>query len=345
MNYQNLPAKVGFGAKAYSMLPSLAQTLIIHGSSVEVDEFVEKIKKITSSNVSFFQLRDERRSIKKIENLSKKFKDVDCFIIIGGGSIIDSCKVLFKSLTNNSDKKKFFIPTLLGSGSESSMTAIINTRSKKNIFIDESFLPDGIIYDFKILKLIRNDLLILGHIDALIHCYESLTSINSNPFSEFLARNTIKNFLENFKEKKNKFFEIDNEFIKELSLLSFNGGICQSNAGAGLTHALAHSTEELTKIPHSICISFFSKSILNYLILNHKNLSFEKFEEIQKHVSFLWDHLEKKNLFSDIKNFLKNNQNFEKVLELSKKDPCWRLFKLKIDEEFLKKNIKRSYET
>ena len=248
-------------------------------------------------------------------------------------------------MTNNSDKKKFFIPTLLGSGSESSMTAIINTRSKKNIFIDESFLPDGIIYDFKILKLIRNDLLILGHIDALIHCYESLTSINSNPFSEFLARNTIKNFLGNFKEKKNKFFEIDNEFIKELSLLSFNGGICQSNAGAGLTHALAHSTEELTKIPHSICISFFSKSILNYLILNHKNLSFEKFEEIQKHVSFLWDHLEKKNLFSDIKNFLKNNQNFEKVLELSKKDPCWRLFKLKIDEEFLKKNIKKSYET
>ena len=35
MNYQNLPAKVGFGAKAYSMLPSLAQTLIIHSEVLQ----------------------------------------------------------------------------------------------------------------------------------------------------------------------------------------------------------------------------------------------------------------------------------------------------------------------
>ena len=43
------------------------------------------------------------------------------------------------------------------------------------------FLPDGIIYDFSLYKNLKRERIILGHLDALTHCLESLNSINKNP--------------------------------------------------------------------------------------------------------------------------------------------------------------------
>ena len=60
----------------------------------------------------------------------------------------------------------------------------------------------------------------------------------------------IKNVIDNKIKYNSNFFYL-------ISLLSFNGGLAQSNSGTNLCHALAHAAEKITKIDHNECVSFF----------------------------------------------------------------------------------------
>ena len=62
----------------------------------------------------------------------------------------------------------------------------------------------------------------------------------------------IKNVIDNKIKYNSNFFYL-------ISLLSFNGGLAQSNSGTNLCHALAHA-EKITKIDHNECV-FFSFSL------------------------------------------------------------------------------------
>ena len=52
----------------------------------------------------------------------------------------------------------------------------------------------------------------------------------------------------------------------ELCILSFNGGLAQNNAGAGICHSLSHSTEEILNIPHQEAIGIFLKPSISLMI-------------------------------------------------------------------------------
>ena len=342
--YQNLPTKVGFGPKSYSLIgTNFSSGLVISGKSIDIDSIKTKIEKITSSEILHISIGKERQDLNSISKLASRYdtESIDYVIAIGGGSIIDFAKLFRQQLfkLRGYSCPLYVIPSVIGSGAESSMTAIINAPDEKIIKVQEDFIPDGIIYDYGILKSLSSEQIILGHLDAITHCVESLTSFNSNLFSQFLALFSLKEFVQHHDSSQMNFDELGKKDLAQLSLLSFNGGVCQNNAGAGLTHALAHSLESLSNKGHSLCIAFFLPVVLKYVYENDLTFSLKSEKNFNTYIDKRLAELCRSGVFDDINSFLKIESNFEECLTLASSDPCWRLFYKKVDNGRLKELI------
>ena len=66
MNFQNLPSKIGFGNKSYSILSKEKDVLIISGSNADQKVSFEKIKKILKRSVFIHKLNKDRFDPKKV---------------------------------------------------------------------------------------------------------------------------------------------------------------------------------------------------------------------------------------------------------------------------------------
>ena len=197
---QNFCHAVGFDNKGYSILETKIKSkpLLISGINSDSKYLKQKLKKIYGKSPFHLKVGKKRNSINYIENLLKKIqkKNIQILIVLGGGSIIDISKRIFYDLNKKNKKIKLYIfPSIPGSGSESSLSSIINLNGKKKIFISKDFLPDGVVYDSHLIKTCKIETILMGIIDALTHCIESSLSINKNYYLNFLSENTVNNFI------------------------------------------------------------------------------------------------------------------------------------------------------
>ena len=336
--YQNFIRTVGYDSKGYSILIKdlkfIKNIILISGSKSNYNYAFEKINRIFKKRPKHILLNYNRGDLDLINKIYlKNNKEVNTIIALGGGSIIDFSKRVVSKFRNNKKFYFYILPTLLGSGAESSISSIINTPQKKSFIVDEKFLPDGIIYDSNLIKTASKLSLIMGILDSFSHCIESLTSINKNHYLNFLSIETLNSFM-----KKNSIFNLinKNKFnYQDIATLSLNGGIAQSNAGAGICHALTHSSEKILKINHSEGISFFIRPVLKYLLIkNKKDLgSFD--ERLFNYVFRLSKYtIEKRNL-KKLKNSIKSKTFIYNLIDESKNDICWKLYNKNIDINLL----------
>ena len=270
--YQNFSKKIGFGSKGYSLflkeLKLINKVILISGLSSDYENVLNKLNKIFKKKTRHIKIKEDRGNIDSVNKIYTQNKNIDTIIALGGGSIIDFTKRLVLKFKNHKKINFYILPTLLGSGAESSISSIINTPSEKNFVIDENFLPDGIIYDENLIKTASKLSLLMGILDAFSHCIESLTSVNKNHYLNFLSVETLNSFI--YKNSLNSLLNKNKFNYLDLSILSFNGGIAQSNAGSGICHALTHSSEKILKINHSEGVSFFIKPVYKYLLLKNR---------------------------------------------------------------------------
>jgi alcohol dehydrogenase class IV len=336
--YQNFITNLGIGQKGYRLFYSenKFKYFIISGKNTYYRSIEKKIKKTKNIKLGHLRINKNRNSLhyikKKSLELSKK--KIDKIIVIGGGSVIDFSKRIFLNLKKKNRFIKLWVfPSTLGTGSEVSISSIIDNKIKKNILVNKNFLPETVIYDNEIIKSIKVENKLLGLMDACAHLLESKTTINSNYYLEFNNTMTLKFFF-----KKYSYLNIIRNKInfEDFSLISFNGGLAQSNSGSGICHALAHSAEQLTGYQHSKCISFFLLPVIKYFTKYEKEL-LNKFDS--KSINTLKKiliYINKKYDFSKITKHLNSNK-IDELINLSLNDPCWRLYKKNIDIKFLKK--------
>ena len=171
MSTQSFITKLGFNRKGYDLIEfSEKKSLVLTGQSLNLDKNIDYLRK-KIPNFDHVIISSERNSLNKIDALIKNLpsKNYENIIVFGGGSIIDISKRFFITLKKkkNNDLKLIVIPTLLGSGAESSMTSIINTSNEKIVVSDNTQMPDIVIYDTDIIKAIDANEIIYGSIDAL----------------------------------------------------------------------------------------------------------------------------------------------------------------------------------
>ena len=182
---------------------------------------------------------------------------------IGGGSTMDVSKAISVMLTNvgsSSDYQgwdlinmpgifKVGIPTISGSGSESSRTAVLMGPKKKFGINSDFSMFDSILLDSILTRSVPDEQKFHTGMDCFIHCVESIEGTMINDLSKSYASKALelcrKSFLEHYDED-------------EMMVASYLGGVSIVNSEVGICHALSYGLSLELGLRHGIanCIAF-----------------------------------------------------------------------------------------
>ena len=206
------------------------------------------------------QINDFRDQILKL----RQNKNPKLIVAVGGGSTMDVGKSLSILFTNNKNAEKYQgwdlvekkgickigIPTIAGSGSEASRTAVLTSNNKKMGINSDYSMFDSIILDPQLLKSVPKDLFIYSAMDCYIHCVESLEGTYINELSKTYAQSALKLCTEALTS--------DNPDLSKLLTASYLGGVSIVNSEVGICHALSYGLSLEYDYRHGLanCIIF-----------------------------------------------------------------------------------------
>ncbi len=256
----------------------------------------------------------------KLEFLQENQKPlVDCFVGIGGGSVIDFAKGLATLVVNpgkaidyrgfptdiNPSLPTVALPTTAGTGSEVTYNAVfISLQEKKKLGINTmNNFPVLAILDPKLTLSCPESITVSSGMDALTHTLESYVACQANSLTKVFAREAFRLIFNNLSKV------LDNpEDIKiraNLQMAAFLAGISLINSGSGPAGALSYSLGVHFKVPHGLAGAVFLPYIVEHNVKNGYDYS-----ELYNLIEGVDKSLEKE----------KKNQLFsEKIFELSKK--------------------------
>lgn len=184
-------------------------------------------------------------------------ENCDSVLAVGGGSVIDTAKVVAISLKYGGDVRElqglnnlekplvplFAIPTTAGTGSEVSFAALVKDgeEHKKLLYASRYLAPLVAILDPALIISLPPKLTAATGLDAITHNIESFTAVATNSIvSDSLAIESMRLLLKNL-ERATKHGD-DMEARSATLVASTMAGLAFTNAGVGIVHALAHST-------------------------------------------------------------------------------------------------------
>ena len=265
---------------------------------------------------SFESINESYNKIsEKLPDLNKN-EDI-FFIALGGGSVIDTAKIICLMISNNTNNvhdlikkesnKKFIekikiicIPTTSGTGAE--ITPFSSIWDKKNglkysIVSDKLFRK--IILDPKLTLGLPKKIIISSGIDALCQILESSWSNKANKLSLKSSFLGYKYFSKNI----NLILEdLDNiELREEMLISSFLSGVSISTANTTLCHSISYPLTAILSIPHGLACGFslvevikfnsksndkFLKNTLNITKCKNSEMLIEKISDILTNIQF-----------------------------------------------------------
>ncbi|MCX8026595.1 MAG: iron-containing alcohol dehydrogenase [Thermodesulfovibrionales bacterium] len=190
----------------------------------------------------------------------------DVIVGIGGGSSMDTAKVISVLLTNDQSLESMIgvnlvkdrglplilIPTTAGTGSEVTPIAIF-TDTKENLkkgVVSDYLFPSTALLDPTLTLSLPPSVTAASGIDALIHAIEAYTSVNATPYTDYLALRAVKLIYENIRTAWARGNDVDARMsMLEGSLLA---GQAFANAGVTAVHAFAYPLGGEFHIPHGV---------------------------------------------------------------------------------------------
>jgi alcohol dehydrogenase len=253
-----------------------SKVAVIHGKGL-----TEENKSVIISSLEAFDLLFINKTWKDepiLEELHETIRVLESFkpdliIAVGGGSVIDGCKMArlyyefpFFDVSNPKfyylewSTKFIAVPTTVGSGSEiSSATVIYNEKQKtKEMIVNHSLIPDIVILDPLFIKCSPEKVILSSTIDALSHIIEGYVSKIDNTLTDIYAEKGCQIIYETFSKSKFNYISSD---TNRLQFAGYLGGIVQNHCLVGSAHAIAH---QLTRFGfgHSLAISLVIKSVI-----------------------------------------------------------------------------------
>ena len=193
------------------------------------------------------------------------YDSYDRVIAVGGGAIMDLCKLLgckrptsvhelyFKREPVVHEKEVIAIPTTCGTGSEVTNISIINRTTKgvkvglvsPAMFADEAALVPGMLLS------LPYPVFATSSIDAMVHAVESYLSPNACALSELFSEKALHLILSCWKDAvasggKDAWKKHALEFLRA----SNYAGIAFGHAGCAAVHAMAYPLGGVHHIPH-----------------------------------------------------------------------------------------------
>jgi len=294
---------------------------------------VDRVKKILSNRkVSVWDGVKSNPDLSDLDEATNKLKTLnpDCIVGLGGGSVLDSAKVLATTLANlngysltevlRHDKSTTWnkrlpliaIPTTAGTGSEVTPFATIwdHTEKKKHSLTGNYVFPDVAILDASLTLTLGYEDTLYPALDTISHALESLWNKNITPISKTFSLTSLKLSSEALLDT----LQNPDSFSGRNKLLQSScfAGFAISQTKTAIAHAASYSLTLDYNIPHGLACSF----ALRELIKKGNALSHLKPEEYSAVL--------------EIDKIL-DNFNFNKLLSSTRKSKTPNIIKLEID--------------
>jgi len=341
----NLKTKLKFGpGEAFNLGKYLKELrfkkigIIVDSGVFNVDyirKVLENIKKEEFERVKIWEYNLKAEpDYDSLDRVKLEFLDegqkpiIDCFVGIGGGSVMDFAKGLAFLVVNSGEARKYqgfptdiipsfptiTLPTTAGTGSEVTFHAVfIDLGEKKKLGINTiNNFPLLTILDPNLVSSCPRSVAVSSGIDCLVHVLEGYVSRGSNYLARVFAKEGFKLIFNNLLETLNNPKNLDG--WANLQLGSYFGGLTLLGSGGGPVGALSYILGVHFKVPHGLAGALFLPHIVEYNIkqgYDYKELC-DKNEMLSEKIFELYQKLD---VPSSLRDFGVNEENINVLLK------------------------------
>ena len=220
-------------------------------------------------------------TIENVEHGVRTYREHGCDAILGfgGGSPMDCAKIIGARLSNRYISVRhmkglfkvvlpipplFCVPTTAGTGSETTIVAVITDAATHEKFAisDLHLMPKIVVLDPELLVGLPPHITSTTGMDALTHAVEAYIGLNGTPFTddnaEKATRLTFAHLEETYRDGANL------EARSLMALASFHAGAAFTRAYVGYVHAIAHNMGGLYGVPHGLANAVILPHVLRF---------------------------------------------------------------------------------
>jgi alcohol dehydrogenase class IV len=245
--------------------------MVVSGKSTDRAETVfEQLRKERIEFVTF-QVADEPTISLALEGV-KLARNEQCeFVIgIGGGSVIDSGKIIAAMVTNHGELMDYLevigqgkkidhpaapyiaIPTTAGTGAEVTRNAVLKSDEYqvKVSMRNPLMLPAYAVVNPELTYSIPPSITASTGLDALTQLMEAFVTKKANPMTDGICREGIRRAARSLQRAYEN--GMDRDARADMSIASLFSGIALANAGLGAVHGLAGPLGGMFPAPHGV---------------------------------------------------------------------------------------------
>ncbi len=295
-----MPTRLLFGVGAVG---NLGFEFSLHGWNSALIVSDEGVYKAGLTEPVEAQLRDQRvryelytgvvpnPTIESIERAVPMARDKDVVIAVGGGSVMDSAKLINAIRTHGGTVRDYegtdtvpgvckpliAIPTTAGTGSEVTFIAMFtdSQRHQKMPVVSRYLAPHMAIVDPEMTRRLPPAGTAQTGMDALTHAIEAIVGVQANPMSDLLAFTAIRLIFEHL-PRAVKNGENDMEARAAMAFSATIAGAAFNNSMVGLAHAMAHAIGGLYDLPHGLCCALALPVAMHFNLESRR----DRFEQI-----------------------------------------------------------------
>jgi len=299
MNFEfSTTGRIIFGNGTIKQLPDYAvplgkNALIVCGKNTSRINFITELLNSAGIKVSVFIVSTEPTVPLVLSGIFEaRSKGCDLIIGIGGGSVIDTGKIISAMLTNNGELAEYLevigegksiskipapyiaIPTTAGTGAEVTGNAVLASPGHKVKVSMRSQLmyPRIAIVDPELTYSMPASITASTGLDALTQLIEAFVSIKANPLTDGICIEGLKRA---GRSLYNAYKSGDKQAREEMCIASLFSGLALANSKLGAVHGLAAPLGGVLTAPHGmICARLLPFVIEMNVNLLKKNDSF-----------------------------------------------------------------------
>ena len=285
-----IPKEVKIGCDKRTKLAEYLKEFNINKVLVVIDKILDELGLLTEiwsefekNNIEYqiYAEINQEPGIKDIDRALEELKvdrNFDGVIGIGGGSVMDTAKVLAAageiegSIVNyiGTDKIKkkalpmIMLPSTAGTGSEATPNAIVKNEkaeSKQGI-VSTYLIPDLVVLDPSLTLSLPAKVTAETGMDAFTHAIECFICNKSNEMSDLYALKAVE-YISKYIRRAVKNKE-DKEARYYMLLASFMGGVAITNSGTGGVHALSYPLGGKYGISHGLSNSVLLPAVMDF---------------------------------------------------------------------------------
>ena len=275
-----------FGEDSLSFLPSLdiKRAAIITDRNLLRTDIPDLVRKALPQDAESITLGDvtEEPPLSEMTSHLTRIREFspDWFLALGGGSAMDTAKILFfmyerpdlsvyditplVKLNLRKKSRLLAIPTTSGTGSECTWAAVLSVEGehRKHELASPEILPDYAILDPSLVLALPTEQTKNTASDAIAHAVEAYGSTWHNPFSDAFAEKALElvsgNIVAVIRDPRN--LALRNQVHIGASM----AGLAFSNSQIGLVHALGHALGARFKVPHGKAVALFLPHVVEF---------------------------------------------------------------------------------